>query len=330
MIDSSHAGTEPQGLRIARVDPAQRAVALGVLLKGKPDPDEPSVQAFLDFARAHKVPLDDLWAACDASRPDRPLAAALLAPSPGRTAMLFVSPIREPAGVARAAELIDTLVAGRLDRRVRVVQALLDVGQTEEQQALVDGGFIRLARLAYLQRPCPSVRRVDPLAPALARRLDGRTPEVFAYTPEMAPKFERAILASYRGTQDCPGLLGLRPIDEVLEGHRASGVHRPDLWFAVYDRDEPVAVLLINQSHQSTGFELVYLGVADTARGKGLGRALLEHGLAESGRQGAGSMVLAVDERNDPAVRLYRSMGFAARTRKVAMIRPTESAGQGG
>lgn len=318
---------EAGGPILARVDPEHRAQALGVLLKGRPDPSEPAVEAFLAFAEGHQVPLDDLWVAYEPHRPERPIAAVLLAPSPGRTAMVFLSPLDGPQGVVVAAQLVDAAVQGRLDRRVRVAQALLDVGQTLEQQALADGGFRRLARLAYLQRPCPNVRRVEPLPDRLTRHFDGRTPEILAYSQDTAQRFGAAIEASYRGTRDCPGLLGLRPIEEVMQGHCASGVHRPDLWAAVFDQGEPAAVLLINQSHQSPGFELVYLGVAEPYRGCGLGREMLEYGLAQVGRQGAASMVLAVDEANDPAVHLYKSLGFAPRARKVAMIRPTESAG---
>jgi [ribosomal protein S18]-alanine N-acetyltransferase len=52
------------------------------------------------------------------------------------------------------------------------------------------------------------------------------------------------------------------------------------------------------------------LAVRPESRGGGLGRRLLELGLAMGERRGARSALLEVRESNEPAIELYRSMGF--------------------
>jgi len=52
------------------------------------------------------------------------------------------------------------------------------------------------------------------------------------------------------------------------------------------------------------------IAVAEAARGRGTGRALLEALLAEAGRRGADEVFLEVRAGNETAQRLYASLGF--------------------
>lgn len=52
------------------------------------------------------------------------------------------------------------------------------------------------------------------------------------------------------------------------------------------------------------------IAVADEARGRGVGRAILEELLAEAGRRGVRELFLDVRIDNDVARRLYESVGF--------------------
>jgi ribosomal protein S18 acetylase RimI-like enzyme len=52
------------------------------------------------------------------------------------------------------------------------------------------------------------------------------------------------------------------------------------------------------------------LAVARSARGLGLGRALLLHSLAELCSQGATSLATGVQAENENAIGLYRDVGF--------------------
>ena len=82
----------------------------------------------------------------------------------------------------------------------------------------------------------------------------------------------------------------------LLGGHPPAGVvqlrYRYGLW---YDTDDCL---------------LEDLYVADEARGTGLGRALLEAALARARERGCARVELDVNEKNEPALALYRSAGF--------------------
>jgi ribosomal-protein-alanine acetyltransferase len=52
------------------------------------------------------------------------------------------------------------------------------------------------------------------------------------------------------------------------------------------------------------------IAVVEAARGRGIGRRLMEELLAEAGRRGAEEVFLEVRAGNEPAQRLYASLGF--------------------
>lgn len=67
----------------------------------------------------------------------------------------------------------------------------------------------------------------------------------------------------------------------------------------------------IRDSFTGTVGHVKDLAVAPDFRRRGIGRNLLESGLAELRGAGAGSVSLEVREENDAALELYRQMGFS-------------------
>ena len=65
------------------------------------------------------------------------------------------------------------------------------------------------------------------------------------------------------------------------------------------------------------------LAVARSARGLGLGRALLLHSLAELRSRGATSLALGVQAENEDALGLYRDVGFEVAREWRVYARPT-------
>lgn len=63
--------------------------------------------------------------------------------------------------------------------------------------------------------------------------------------------------------------------------------------------------------------EVLTLAVAPSARGRGLGAALLGAAMAEAAQRGAVEMFLEVSTANDTAQRLYRRAGFAEAGRRL-------------
>jgi len=132
----------------------------------------------------------------------------------------------------------------------------------------------------------------------------------------------QALVASYEGTQDCPELCGLRETADVLASHRSTGVWDPASWWLVLDRGVPRGVALFAHCPEVRSVELVYIGLGPSLRGRGIGRRLLELGLARACTLDADEMTCAVDRRNAPAMRLYETMGFAPFAQRVALVRP--------
>jgi ribosomal protein S18 acetylase RimI-like enzyme len=192
-----------------------------------------------------------------------------------------------------------------------LIQCLLPPGQTPQARALRSAGMIHLADLAYQQRPAYR-RGVRLWLPEALR--------VSHWSQATRPLFERAILGSYEQTQDCPRLVHRRRIEHVLEAHAAQGRFEPDLWFVLHQGHEPVGVMLLAEKPERLSLELVYLGLCPRWRGGGLARVLLRHALGLCRSRGADRLSLSVDEHNEPAMGLYRSMGFATTLRKSAFI----------
>ena len=295
-------------LRFGRVEPDTRRVALAMLLTGRAHSKDPAVDQFLNFTHAQGLILDELWAAW---RGSTVLASALIVPSAGHTAMLFVSPISAANGNLQS-ELVRAACTGQGSADLRLIQCLLDPSQRSEQQSLIEAGFESLATLVYMHR--------RGLKPQESARLNDQDLTILTWSESRRGLFAEVILASYQETLDCPGLLGLRPIDDVINGHQATGIFNPKTWFAFYRGDEPVGVMLLSEIAHRGAFELVYLGLAPSFRGAGLASRILQFGLDVAHDCGATNMLLAVDEQNTPALRLYRKHGFQPTGRKAALI----------
>ena len=106
-----------------------------------------------------------------------------------------------------------------------------------------------------------------------------------------------------------------------MESHRATGRFDAARWQLGYIPGKPQAasVLLMAEVPGRDIWEVVYLGLTPEARGHGLGRAVLQHALALA-RTHVPRLELAVDCRNTPATRLYRSTGFIARDRRAVHL----------
>ena len=96
-------------------------------------------------------------------------------------------------------------------------------------------------------------------------------------------------------------------------------------WYAVEKEGAVVGCLLLNEV-QEAEIELMYMGVVPSARGRGLGQAILQKAWQRIGPHPFVRMVLAVDLANAPAVTIYESMGFREFGRRVMWLRHGEGA----
>jgi ribosomal protein S18 acetylase RimI-like enzyme len=228
--------------------------------------------------------------------------------------MLMLAPGGRPrAGRAAAAGALVDAVCGHFPARgVTLAQVLLDPADAGARQLYLGRGFRQMAELQYLQA---DVRRGHP-APPLPPGFDWVT-----YSPAGHATFAATIVESYRDSLDCPGLNGVRDIEDVIAGHKSSGEFDPAWWFLLREAGRPVAVLLLSRTAHAGTSELVYLGLVPAARGRGLGDVVMRQALHAVASQGPGTLALAVDAGNAPAIRLYHRHGLRRVGSKLAMMR---------
>jgi ribosomal protein S18 acetylase RimI-like enzyme len=169
-----------------------------------------------------------------------------------------------------------------------------------------------MAELIYLHR---TLRRA-PAPPPLPANFRIQT-----YSEETHGAFAAAIPASYQNSLDCPPLNGLRKVQDIIAGHKAAGEFDPQDWFVLSLGDEPVGVLLLSRTLAADGMELVYLGLSPTVRRHGLGDYLMKLAEWRVCQRKLRRLTLAVDSKNEPALRLYYRHGMQRLTSKVALMR---------
>lgn len=302
-------GSPPVEIRPARDGEMESAIRLIVSLPSA-NPDPRQIREFLYIAQAHRHDAGGLWVALH----DQHLVSTLLPiVSPGRTMLLF-PPAQIQSEFQRAAtvRLIETVCDRAAAEGIHLAQALLDPGDTDLVSLVIACSFKRLAELLYMQATAPQGLR----GPILADGFHWRT-----YSPITHNLFADTILLSYQQSLDCPALNGLRSIDDILAGHRATGEFVPDLWFLLCHRDTPLGVLLLSPVPRSDALELVYLGLTPSARGMGLSDLLMRQALHSVSTTHHARLSLAVDAGNLPALKLYWRHGLQAIGRKLALLR---------
>jgi mycothiol synthase len=223
------------------------------------------------------------------------VAAQVCVPLQG-SACLFWLPICEDAC---ADALVRAGIEWSRSMGCKLAQALARPDERERGAVLTRNGFRLITHIEQWGRDLLDL----PSAMARTWRLE-------RYRPELVNEFAATVARTYEGTLDCPELNGVRTIDEIMAGHRAQGKFHPDFWWLAFVDDVPAGVVLLTEMADGASWELAYLGVVPEYRGRGLARSLLTHAMHALSERPAAHVILAVDERNRPARRLYESLGF--------------------
>lgn len=280
------------------------------LLLGRLDPPARAAQVATLECQAETNGPVRLWVARQGGRI---VAAAGAQLQPGRVAYFWAPESVPEAPPAARAGLVAALVAevGRATPRPVLAQALTEVDDEHASAPFVAAGFRPLAELVYLlalaeQAPSPSPEADD-------------TPAGVELVPaaELAGlDWPRLIAATYEGTLDCPALNEVRNPADVLAGYRAVGERAGELWFIARDAGRPCGCLLLADHAAESLLELVYVGLAPRARGRGLGNWLAREALRVTRQWGRRQLVVAVDGANRPAVAMYLGAGFVEFARR--------------
>lgn len=197
-------------------------------------------------------------------------------------------------------------------------QSLLETDQEEQSLELAENGFPRLTDLIFMNRSVSPASEVSEHGDAFSHQVWASEP--FDEATNEAD-FAQLVEQTYESTCDCPELNGSRDGWESLESHRHSGSHSPDLWRLFRHKGQPAGLLLLTEHPPEAVWEIVYFGVAPQFRGKGFGKRVLEAGTDLARKRGILEIVLAVDVRNSPAMRLYEQLTFEPFDRRIVHAR---------
>lgn len=341
--DGHHTGPDRRwdeltAIRVGIVPPDRTfAAARRLVGASQVDPDAAAAR-LIENGRAGRIDLSLMFAA---EKDAEVRQVCLLAPSSGRTGAVFLSePLRtgDPGGEAAAeAERAACVVAAEahvrahLADRIAVLQALPEPEEAWNIRALTRAGFAVVGELTYLRRPIGKTSGVLGRAPAMPAWPVGikvtLLSELSGGYPRQRELLCQLLESTYVGTLDCPALCGIRATTDVLESHHAVGQFDPSLWVIVFDGETPAGCMLLSKSQELRSVELVYLGLAPSVRGRGLGTKLLDYALRLMPRSGYDMLTCAVDRKNAPAVKLYQNAGFRPFGERVALVKQVGSAG---
>ena len=227
----------------------------------------------------------------------------------------LVGEVIEDELLAEAVRQLDTAGAW-------IGQALLEPHLLREHAAMQRGGFVRLTELRFFERPLTtgssSSQRSTKSSMSYERYRRSRNRLAFANVLE----------ATYCGSLDCPEMNGLRDGQQSLETHEAASEFTSDMW-RLYRRDGiDIGVLLMVERADQLAWEVLYLGVVESARGRGVGRAMLLDAIDTARRAKLERLLIVADTRNVPAISLYESLGFQATAKRVAFVRLAQERGR--
>ncbi|MBA4188044.1 MAG: hypothetical protein C0467_08495 [Planctomycetaceae bacterium] len=235
------------------------------------------------------------------------LCGAMLA-QPLQGALGVVWPPRAPS-----AEIEDALVLAATDwlraQGVKVCQVFATAEELPDLAPLVRHGFQRITELIFLRRQLsPEEVLPEPIHPIIF------VPE----SPPFSPEFRNALLATHERSLDCPELNGERTAEELLAGF--SDWTTGNEWFLAVDRDVVLGVVLFASGTEPDVLELSYLGVVPLFRQCGYGGELLDFAIAAATLSRVNGLVVTVDARNEPGLRLYCKRGFVETARNEVFL----------
>jgi mycothiol synthase len=294
---------------IVELSPEQRELGLRLALK---DLDEPQyrVQAeALHEAETASLPSRlRLWGIFN----DELLAGSILVQvQPGRSALLWPPRTIDGEPPQTPGKLLATAIQDLARIDLRMVQVLMPTDAGYDADLLRGAGFRHFSDLLYLA--CPESE--FPSAPPSSGL------EFYAIQGENDQRFGALVEATYEGTLDCPAVNGLRCIEDVLLGYRATGIYDPHGWLIVRRQGENIGCLIVTDYPQFETRELIYMGLLPAARRQGHGLAIVRHALWQAATARRQRLVLAVDAANEPALRMYAAAGFQAWDCKSVFMR---------
>lgn len=127
---------------------------------------------------------------------------------------------------------------------------------------------------------------------------------------------EAVYQASYAGTADESHRVSPEPFSVRLSRLKELPLLAPDPtgWLVAFDGDVPVGLVFASVERAPYGSPergwILEIGITPEARGRGLGRILLQQGLSVLAGRGVQQVLARIDDLNAPSLRLFAAAGF--------------------
>lgn len=268
------------------------------------------VDHFLRYLAAQNLEID--WKLGIVAK-DRLVGSVLGVVSPGKVAMILASSCIPGAGQSNTVTQALRMLEQKARRaNLAILQSLIPPNCSDRAQVLRQADYVFLADLCYLALNLPSSLPPQPRRPDVVvedyRLVDGDV-------------FRNTLGRTYEGSLDCPRLNGARTIEEIVQSHRHTGIHDPKLWLVAKVGGIPIGMALLTHVPLQAAMEIVYIGVVPEARGRAYGSFLVRLAIENAMRTNCKHLMLAVDQRNHYARKIYSSFGFEETDRRHAWIR---------
>ncbi len=211
-----------------------------------------------------------------------------------------------------ATQLLEAALVFLRSLRVRVVQSIVSTISPEAEAAMLGVGFVATTELLFF--------RLE----NLKNRAATSSEALLEFRPQAAPTptLSRILERTYIESRDCAELNGLRTGEEILAGYFAENASATVSVWQLESDAAPVGILVLTKfDPPARELDLTYLGLVPEARGRGMGRTIVEFVQRTAHEQSLNSIELNVDARNLPALALYARFGFVGRHRRQVYLK---------
>ncbi|MBA2116046.1 GNAT family N-acetyltransferase [Bremerella alba] len=267
------------------------------------------VTALLAAEKQGKISFDGLMTA---TRGNRVVASIWCLIQPGKIGSVWGPGILSEESDSTADLLVRKAIQFGKQHGCHLLQSLVGQENPTAGKLLVRSGFQSITLLSHLEALTEDVHAEPPRGDLQFQRCDDFQSEAF-----------RSLIAqTYDNSLDCPELDGLRDVEDVLDGYYATSGLSTDHWYTLEHGSETIGVVITAHHVEPQQLELIYFGLTPRFRRMGLGSEMIRFVLELAQSMGCRSTITGADQRNTPAMALYREFGFQQAEAKELYLLP--------
>ncbi|WDI42682.1 GNAT family N-acetyltransferase [Bremerella sp. P1] len=267
------------------------------------------VTALLAAEKQGKISFDGLMTA---TRGNRVVSSIWCLSQPGKIGTVWGPGILSEESDSTADLLIQQAVQFAKHHDCHLLQSLVGPENRPAGNLLAGCGFQSITLLSHLEALTEDVPAEPPHSDLQFRRCDDFQSEAF----------RNLVAQTYENSLDCPELDGMRDVADVLEGYHATSNKSTYNWYTLENDGEMIGVVITAHHAEPQQLELIYFGLTPRYRQLGLGKEILRFVLQLAQFLGCRSTITGVDQRNTPAIALYRRFGFEQASVKELFLLP--------